>query len=443
MHWFESLRSALPEMLAALPYICYGFLALLFLSGIVRLALIARSTVAIKKHLRSLRAVDYRRFQDSEHVMPVSLILPAVNEYASLNEQVENLLQLDFKQYELIVVANSAHTEAWANLKEGYSLIPFHQPFKKTLQASEVAAVYRSAKDVRLVVMDVRDANIAGALNAGINVSSYPIVAPVYPGLRLTKDALLRTVYAFVSDSACVFMGSFPRVGSAAESGGGERLTMLAQQQYLERLRLFYTNRTEYLSFGLYLPFSWTFAAFLKSAAVEAGGFSPRAKAESADLLMRIHALQRKEKRTYCARLLPDAICYQLPQKTVRSVSAQLRAGLCGMRDTLRLNKTTARALRGAGYNRLAERFWPLVEFLGIILVVVSAALNAVPALFAVFYLLMGVLLGAVQTALAMLLEEYAFQRRTDTGLLLGRYALSILAQIGYRVRMTLVRIFS
>ncbi|MEZ4627554.1 MAG: hypothetical protein R2912_05530 [Eubacteriales bacterium] len=208
MQLLDAFRSALPVIAAALPYVCYAFLALLFLSGIVRMALIARATVALKVHVQSLRSVDYRRFQDSDHVMPVSLILPGVRETGSLKEQVENLLQLDFKQYELIVVANSANAVAWNSLQQGYNLIPFHQPFKKTLQSSEVLAVYRSAKDVRLVVLDVKDANIAGALNAGVNVSSYPIIAPVYPGFRLTKDALLKMIYAFVSDSACVFMGS-------------------------------------------------------------------------------------------------------------------------------------------------------------------------------------------------------------------------------------------
>lgn len=443
MQWIESLRLVVPEIFVALPYICYGFLALLFLSGIVRMALIARATVALKVHVQSLRAVDYRRFQDSEHVMPVSLILPAMNETESLKEQVENLLRLDFKQYELIVAANSMHEEAWMSLQEGFRLLPFRQPFKKTLQAPDVAAVYRSAKDVRLVVLDMRDTNVAGALNAGINVSSYPIIAPVYPGLRLTRDALLRTVYAFVSDSACVFMGTFPRIGTGAESREETRVPMLAQQQYLERLRLLYTNRTGYATYGLYLPLSRTFSAFLKTAAVEAGGFSPRAKAESADLLMRIHARLRREKRAYCARLLPDAICYQLPKKTMRSANAHLRAGLRGMRDTVRLNRSAARALRGAGYTRLAERVWPLVEFLGVVSVLIAAALGTVPVLFTVFYLALGILLGAVQSVLAMLLEEYAFQRQTDTGLLLGRYVLAILAQIGYRLQTTLVRIFS
>jgi cellulose synthase/poly-beta-1,6-N-acetylglucosamine synthase-like glycosyltransferase len=443
MQLLSVLRSALPEIVAVLPYICYGFLALVFLAGIVRLVLLARSTVALKQHISSLRSVDYRRFQDSEHVMPVSLVLPAADEKGSLTEQVSNLLKLDFKQYELIVVANSAHTDAWTSLCDDYQLLPFRQPFKKTLKSAQVEAVYRSARDVRLVVLDVRNADRAGALNAGVNVSSYPIIAPVYPDLRLKKDALLKTVYAFVSDPACVFIGSFARIGTPEAGEGGRHMPVIGQQQYLERLRTFYTNRAGFEIIGLYLPLSNTFAAFLKSAVLEAGGFSPDAKAPAADLLLRIHARLRQEKRTYCARLLPDAVCYQLPQKRMRGVCATTRAGQRELRDTIHRNRAITRAVRGAGYTRFAERTWPLVELLGIVTTLVSAAIGAVPLAFAGLYLLLAVLLGSVQSVLAVLLEEYAFQRQTDTGLLLSRYVLAIFDNIGYRLRIALARIFS
>ncbi|HML67621.1 MAG TPA: hypothetical protein PKA81_04435 [Clostridia bacterium] len=436
------IQNALPGIKAALPYVCYGFLLLALLAGIARLVLLSRATIALRRQVRSLRSVDYRRFQDSEHVMPVSLILPAVDETESLSEQLENLLCLEFRQYELIVVANKLHETTWESLCQGFSLLPFRQPFKRTLNAPQVEGVYRSAKDVRLLVLDVRSADRAGALNAGVNVSSYPIIAPVYPDLRLTKDALLKTVYAFVSDPACVFIGSFARVGKTPEDGANARMPMFAQEQYLERMRTFYTNRTGYATIGLYLPLSKTFAAFLKSAVTEVGGFSSEARAEAADLLLRIHARMKKDKRSYSARLLPDAVCYQLPQKNMRGVCAQLRAGQREMRNTVRRNRAITRALRGAGYTRFAERVWPFVELLGVVSVLAATLLGVVPLLFAGLYLLIGVLLGAIQSALSMLLEEYAFQRQTNTGVLLGRYVLAIWDNLTFRLRVALARIF-
>jgi cellulose synthase/poly-beta-1,6-N-acetylglucosamine synthase-like glycosyltransferase len=442
MQLISVLHSALPKIVAVLPYVCYGFLALLFFTGVVRLILLARSTALLKRHVRSLRAVDYRRFQDSEHLMPVSLILPATNVTGRLNEQIDNLLKLEFKQYELIVVANSAHADAWQSLYEGYSLLPFRQPFKKTLKSAHVEAVYRSAKDVRLVVLDIRDASSAGALNAGVNMSSYPIIMPVHPDLRLTKDALLKTVYAFVSDPACVFIGSVARIGDGAEEEDN-RMPILAQQQCIERLRAIYSNRAGYQEIGQDLSLQGQLAAFLKSAVVEAGGFSDEAKAEETDLLLRIHARLRKEKRVYHVKLLPDAVCYALPQKRMRDVCEAERQGQRKMRDSIRRNRAVTRALRGAGYLRFTEKTLPLVELLGIFTALVSTALGAVPPLFLALYLLLGVLFGSVLSVLSVLLEEYAFQRKTDTGLLLGRYLLAILDNFGFRLRVAFARIFS
>lgn len=437
------LQSVLPPVKMVLLYLNYGFLALALLAGIIRLLLIGRSTTLLKQHVRSLRSVDYRRFQDSEHVMPVSLILPALYDTDRLKEQVENLLALDFKQYELIVVADSEHTNTWASLSNQYKLIPFQQPYKKTLKSAPIEAVYRSAKDVRLVVLDCRGASFAGAFNAGVNLSLYPIIATAYPDLRLTKDALLKAVYAFVSDPACLYIGSFARIGDTAGGLSRQNATLLAEEQYLERLRVFYTLRAGYSDLGLYLPLSHSFGAFLKSAVMESGGFSETAKAEGADLLLRIHARMRREKRTYSVRLMPDTLSYQLPRKSMRGVRARISAGQKEMQDTIRRNRTAAREIPGVNDTRVAEKFWPVIEMIGVVTVIFTGIVGVVTPWFTVLYLLLGVFFGSVQTVLAALLEEYAFQRQTDTGLLLRRYLIAIFSNFGFRLRTTLARIFA
>ena len=90
-----------------LPGLSYLFLALMLVGGAIRIAELIRTSEKIRRHVRSLRALDYRRFQDSDHIMPVSLILPASEADGDLVQCVQNLLALEFKQFELIVVANS------------------------------------------------------------------------------------------------------------------------------------------------------------------------------------------------------------------------------------------------------------------------------------------------------------------------------------------------
>ncbi len=426
--------------MSALRYGCYGFLAIAILGGVVRLALVARSAAAIRRHARSLHAVDYRRFQDSGHVMPVSLILPASDAADNLADPVEDLLRLEFRQYELIVVANSMFTDTWSGLCERFALLPFRQPFKRTLDAGPIEAVYRSARDIRLVVLDYRGGDRAGALNAGINIASYPVTALVYPDLRLTQDALIRTAHAFAEHPDCVMIGTFPRVGFPAQDA---RMTAFAHDHAIERLRRMYTNRAGYDRLGFYLPLSGTFCAFLKSAVLEAGGFSAKAKAENADLLLRIRARLRRKKRAGVARLLPDAICYEQPQKTLRGACAQQRRGQREMRDTVRRNRHAVGVIPGAGYTRLAERIWPTLELIGAAVALAAALTGAVPPAVAALCFLTGVLFWALQSAACVLLEAYASQQVVDTGRLLWRYMLALIGNLGFRVCATLARIFS
>lgn len=419
-----------------LPVFCNLCLVLLFAAGVFRIVELIRSSAKIRKHVSSLQSVDYRRFQDSEHITPVSLILPATLETKDLNAVVDNLLSLEFKQYELIVVANSRNSVSWDSLMQGYHLLPFRQPYKKTLQTGEIAGVYRSAQDVRLVVLDQRGTSQADALNAGVNVSSYPIIGVVYPDLRLTKDALLKTIYAFVSDPKCVFIGTFPRVGE------GESRTSFAELQRIERLRMLFTHQTGYENLGVYLPLQHTFAAFLKSVLQETGGFSDATTGELADLLLRIHARLQKEKRDYCARLLPEAVCYQLPQRDIRSVCTQRSQMQKTLRQVCKRNREQAKSMRQVFYTRVVETGWPGLELIGILVVAVSSLTGAVSPLFLVSYLALSILLGSVQSLASVLLEESAFQLSTDTGLLIRRYWLSILENCYFRLYVTLAKIF-
>ncbi len=424
-----------------LPVFSYLFLALMFIGGAFRIAELTQSARVIRKHVRSLRAVDYRRFQDSEHMMPVSLILPAVGMDADLSASVQNLLALEFKQYELIVVANSEQKQIWDSLKKAYHLLPFHQPYKKTLQSSEIRGVYRSADDVRLIVLDQAAASRADALNAGVNVSSYPIIAVSDPDLRLSKDALLKAIYAFVGDPNCVFIGSFPRVGTAIQGEG--KLPVLGELQGIERLRMLYTHRRGYETLGLYLPLQATFAAFLKSAIQESGGFSAATTGEIADLLLRLHARFQRDKRTYSAPLMPEAVCYQMPQRRMKAVCDKRRREQATMRSVLMQHRSQNRSIQALSYTRFAETGWPRIEWIGALVVALSALLGAVPPMLFVSYLGLSILMGSLQSLASVLLEESAFQRQTDTGLLLKRYALSILENCYYRPRVTLAKLLS
>ncbi|NCB36667.1 MAG: glycosyltransferase family 2 protein, partial [Clostridia bacterium] len=55
---------------------------------------------ALSEYVKYLRFSDYRRYIDSANMIPVSLIVPAYNEEATIVETVRNLLKLNYPEYE-------------------------------------------------------------------------------------------------------------------------------------------------------------------------------------------------------------------------------------------------------------------------------------------------------------------------------------------------------
>ena len=109
-------------------------------------------------------------------MIPVSLIVPAYNEAATILETVKNLLKLDYPEYEVIVVNDGSGDDTLKLLREHYRMLPIEQPHKKSVPSKPVRQVYRTAMHGNLVVVDKQNGGKADALNAGINFSRYPVV---------------------------------------------------------------------------------------------------------------------------------------------------------------------------------------------------------------------------------------------------------------------------
>ena len=70
------MMSAPQAVVAAFEWLSQFFLAFLLFCGFVWLLQLVSSVYRMRAYARSLRFIDYRRFLDSEHAVPVSLILP-------------------------------------------------------------------------------------------------------------------------------------------------------------------------------------------------------------------------------------------------------------------------------------------------------------------------------------------------------------------------------
>ena len=238
------------------------------------------SSLSLSKYVKSRHYSDHERYMDSENMIPISLLVPAFNEEATIIDNVKNLLALNFPEYELIIINDGSKDKTLPLLIRTFKLFAVNQPFKRSLQTQEVNAIYRSPDHPNLVVIDKRNAGKADALNAGINVSRYPVFVSIDADSILEKESLIKIIMPFVKDHRVVGVGGIVRIASGCKIVDGELKTIdlsrkaIVNLQTVEYLRSFLTGRIGFDAMGMLLIVSGAFGAFNKQIAIEAGGYS-------------------------------------------------------------------------------------------------------------------------------------------------------------------------
>ncbi|MEA4938253.1 MAG: glycosyltransferase [Christensenella sp.] len=412
------------------------------------------ASFGLRKYVRSLRYIDYRRFLDSEHMVPISLLVPAYNESATIVDSVKNLLSLDFPEYELIVINDGSKDNTLALLIEAFALIPFPQPYKKSLQTEEIIEVYRSGKDIRLIVLDTKNGGKADALNAGVNVSSYPVVVTIDADSILEKSSLIKIIYSFVSDPTCVAVGGIVRVGSGCEIVDGQLREIglsknpIVALQTTEYLRAFLTGRLGFDVMGMLLIISGAFGAFQKSALIEVGGYSRHCVGEDMELVIKLHKLMHQKKRKYSVRFLPDPICWTQPPERLSDLKKQRKRWHVGLIDSLLRHKDMVfRPKYGRigmiclPYYWIFELAGPVIETFGYLFIPISFLLGVVNVWFMISFFLVAVLYGTILSVGALLLEENTFRKYPDLRQLLRLFFFSFVDNFGYRQINTVYKV--
>ena len=111
--------------------------------------------------------------------LPVSIIAPAYNEELTISESVKSQLMLEYSLFEVIVVNDGSKDNTLEKLKATFNLHLVPADIEKRIPCQQILGVYRSPDYPALVVLDKLNGGKADALNAGINVSRYPLICAI------------------------------------------------------------------------------------------------------------------------------------------------------------------------------------------------------------------------------------------------------------------------
>jgi cellulose synthase/poly-beta-1,6-N-acetylglucosamine synthase-like glycosyltransferase len=400
----------------------------------------------IRRYMRSASIDDDDPAYSTVH-LPISLVVPAYNESQSIVTSIKALLQLEYPDFEVIVVNDGSTDDTLEKLIEAFQLYPYPEAYRIQVPCKAVRATYRSVRYRNLRVVNKENGGCkADASNAGINICRYPLVAIVDADGVLQRDSLKRAVRPFLENPTTVAAGGAVRIanGCRVRDGFLEEVGLprnfLALVQVIEYLRAFLFGRMGWEPIGAVLIVSGAFGIFKRTTLIEVGGFDPRAVGEDMELIVRIHRKLKAQRRRYHIGFIPDPVCWTDAPERLKDLASQRSRWHHGLGQALMLNKELIVNPRGGAVSWLAIPFYilfellgPVIEAIGLVVFVSAAVFGLIAWAEAGIFMLLSLSLGLLLSISAIMLEEFSFPMYRKPRELALLYAAAVLENFGYR----------
>jgi cellulose synthase/poly-beta-1,6-N-acetylglucosamine synthase-like glycosyltransferase len=409
----------------------FGIFALLYFTLLTALyaifAFIGLRTVIVES--RQTSDTELRDLLERDVFKPVSIIVPAHNEEATIVAAVRSLIRLHYPTFEVIVVCDGPTDATLERLIDAFALVEEPRIWARVLQTQPVRRVMRSLRDPGLVVVDKDHGGKADALNAGINIARYPLIAPVDSDCLLDAQAILRASRNFAKDDRVIAVGGTIRPLNGATIRGGLPAELHMPRRWVERIqiveyaRAFFLARAGWTRIGALMIISGAFGLFRRDAVLHVGGVWTGTLGEDMELVMRLHRVFTGERRPHRIVFSPDPICWTEVPSDVATLRRQrsrwhrgLWANLWRHRSMLCNPRYGRLGLLAVPYFWLFEGLGPVIEVAGFVCFVATAIFGLLDPFYLWLFLSLAILHGMVLSQVAagveaMLLHRYASMR--------------------------------
>ncbi len=425
-------------------FVIFYFVAI----NLVYFALLISSHAAIVNYLRRHLFTDYTAILQSELSTPISVLAPAYNESATIVQNVNSLLKLNYPTMEIVVINDGSRDDTLETLIKEFRLRSTRRVYVPKIDTKPVRGVYVSdaPQYKNLIVVDKENGGKADALNVGINVSRYPLYCAIDADSILEDDALLKTVKPYLDDETVIAVGGIVRIANGCEIEHGRvkkvhlSKKLLPIFQVTEYFRAFLTGRMGWSAMNGLLIISGAFGLFRKDIVLACGGYKHDTVGEDMELIMRMHRFMRERKLPYRVSFVPDPVCWTEAPETLSVLARQRNRWHRGLLDTLIIHRAMwfnprlgVIGLLSVPYYVLFELLGPVIEGVGYLVVFVSFLLGIAHIKIVVLFFIVAVIYGVFFSVGAVLLEEISFHRYPRPMDLFKLMTFAIVENFGYR----------
>jgi cellulose synthase/poly-beta-1,6-N-acetylglucosamine synthase-like glycosyltransferase len=389
----------------------------------------------------SLYETGMTKIEKGEHFLPpdrrrrpgISVVAPAFDMQPIIVECALSFLASDYEPLEVVIVDDGSSDGMWDTLAEEFELVPLPVGDRMSIETAPIVSFAVSRRDPRLRVVRKENGGRSDAINAGIDFATMELVALVDGDTLLDRDALKRAVEEFAVDPDNVIaVGGTIRIANGSVIDGGTVVEARVPRggvevsQTAEYLRGFLGGRIAWSWMNGLLIISGAFGVFHRDLVLAARGLSKETLGEDMEIVMRLHHQLRPERPQTRIAYAADANAWTEIPTSLRPLRTQRIRWHVGLLDNLRLHrKMTLRRRFGAvgvwalPYTIAFEVVGPLLQVAGYGIMITLIVLDAISWWYAAAFFVITLLVGQLQTAGALLIEEVGFRRYRARDLML------------------------
>ncbi|MDF2505723.1 MAG: icaA [Clostridium sp.] len=415
---------------------CYFFIISFFY-----ILLILLSTDQLKKFINVMNS---EITIISNYTKPISLIVPAYNEQETIIDNIKSLLELNYPHYEIILINDGSKDDTLNKVIQYFKLRKIDLEINMQVDCNEIRGTYGSFDLPNLVVVDKANGGKADALNAGINVSRYPLFCGIDADCIIEKNALLRIVKPFLKYEETIAVGGIVRIANGCTIQDGKLIKARLPKnpivvfQIVEYFRAFLSSRIGWERLNALLIISGAFGVFKKSAVIKVGGYS-KSIGEDMELTLKLHEYFRENKINYKINFTSDAVCWTQAPDKLKGMKSQRIRWHRGLIDSLLRHKKMlfnpkygTVGMLSMPYFIFVEMLGPIIESIGYLLFTIAIITGTTSAFF-VYVFLMAYLFGLLFSFSAILLEELSYKRYNNVIEITKLILFSFIEQLSYR----------
>jgi len=368
---------------------------------------------------------------------PISIVVPAYNEEVSIALCVDMLSELDYPDFEVIVVNDGSKDKTMQVLRKHYDLVEKKSKLVTEIDTADVRNVYE-VKDKNIIIIDKENGGKADAVNVGINYAGGKYICTIDADSVLDMTALKAVVKPFIKNPHTIVSGGQLAVANDVEIRNNRVVSsqvpknIWVQWQIIEYIKSFLISRMAFSRINALLVMSGAFSLFKKDDLLAVGGFLSKNNyhpyivtyigkgvqtvCEDMEIVVRLWKYKRDKKEKAKAEFLAEPVCWTEVPDNPKNLFKQRSRWHQGLGETLKIHRQMIfephygiTGLLGLPYYLFFEFLSPIIKLFSIGFVLVAAYYGVLNLKWVVLLMLSIMLTTAIiMSSITLVIERWS-----------------------------------